>query len=329
MNRHNNRIIWIDYLKGICMLSIILNHLCGPIIYGRITYPFELVGFFFASGYTFNIRSNFRDFFITKVKTLVLPIICFGVINTILSSLYKESNIIDRLVGILIQIPGKWDDLWFLACLFTMELIFYLILTLWKNSLMRLAICLILSVIGYLSATHSSFRIPWHLENAFILIVFMWIGYLSKANNCLNINHIIKEKSHRYSPLLICIVYIISILIKKNYPIDVHLLNYGSFPLFLVSALSGLYLIIFIAKSLEQYSNTILLKFLSFIGINTLIYYAFQSKMISFTQLLFAKVGVDPETYLGVIVCCLIVNIFLIIPTQIVRKYFPFMLGKF
>mgnify|MGYP001753657006 CR=1 FL=1 len=28
------------------MIAVILNHLYGPVIYGRLTYPFELAGFF-------------------------------------------------------------------------------------------------------------------------------------------------------------------------------------------------------------------------------------------------------------------------------------------
>lgn len=41
-----HRILWIDYIKGMCMIAVILNHLYGPVIYGRLTYPFELAGFF-------------------------------------------------------------------------------------------------------------------------------------------------------------------------------------------------------------------------------------------------------------------------------------------
>ena len=125
------------------------------------------------------------------------------------------------------------------------------------------------------------------------------------------------------------VVYLSSISARKNYPIDIHLLDYGYFFIFAVSALSGLCLTTCLSKFLESFKNSILLKFLSFIGINTLVYYAFQSKVISLIQLLCSGIGFDSESYTGVIVCCLIVNVILMIPAAIIRKYFPFMLGKF
>lgn len=329
MDSRHNRILWIDYLKGICMISIILNHLDGPDFYGRITYPFELAGFFFASGYTFNPRNNFRDFLVAKLKTLVLPIFIFGLINTLISSFFKESNIADRIIGIIIQVPGKWDDLWFIACLFSMELIFYFTLKAGRNFMSQCCIYLSLPILGYLSMTYSSFRFPWHLENACIMIPFMWLGHMLKLQSNRNGNDTSGKTLRICLMALSFVVYLSSISARKNYPIDIHLLDYGNFLIFAVSALSGLCLTTCLSKFLESFKNSILLKFLSFIGINTLVYYAFQSKVISLIQLLCSGIGFDSESYTGVIVCCLIVNVILMIPAAIIRKYFPFMLGKF
>lgn len=44
------------------MIAVILNHLYGPVIYGRLTYPFELAGFFFTAGYTFDLTDSFFNF---------------------------------------------------------------------------------------------------------------------------------------------------------------------------------------------------------------------------------------------------------------------------
>lgn len=324
---HSKRIIWLDYLKGICMISIILNHINGPEIYGQITYPFELVGFFFASGFTFNPRQDFRDFFFNKVKVLALPVIIFGIINLSISCLFKEIDIYDRIIGIILQIPGKWDDLWFVACLFTMELIYYIVIKIGRSNFEQFAICLVLAFFGYLSVTYSQLRIPWHIENACLLIVFLWLGNMARKEN-----EIKSYSSCKLWMLFIIssVVYTVLIIFKKNYPIDVHLLNYGSLPLFMFSALSGLITIIFLAMILDSsLNNTIPLRFLSFIGSSTLIYYAFQSKAISTVEFLCSKIGVSYESYIGTIACCFIVTISLIIPSVIIKKYFSFLLGKF
>lgn len=309
------------------MISIILNHLGGPVFYGRVTYPFELAGFFFASGYTFNPRNNFQDFLVAKFKTLVLPIFIFGLINTLISSFFKESNIADRIIGIIIQVPGKWDDLWFIACLFSMELIFYFTLKVGRIFMFQCCIYLSLPILGYLSMTYSSFRFPWHLENACLMIPFMWIGHMLKLQS--NQNNTSRNTLRICLMALSFVVYLSSILVRKNYPIDIHLLEYGNLLIFAISALSGLYLIMCLSKFLESFKDSILLRFLSFIGINTLVYYAFQSKIISLIQLLCSGIGFDSKSYCGVICCCLIVNVILVIPAMIIRKYFPFMLGKF
>lgn len=324
---HCKRIVWLDYLKGICMISIILNHINGPEIYGQITYPFELVGFFFASGFTFNPRQDFRDFLFNKVKVLALPVIIFGITNLFISCLFKEVAISDRIIGIFLQIPGKWDDLWFVACLFTMELIYYIVLKVGRSNFEKLTICLVLSFLGYLSVTYSQIRLPWHIENACLLIGFLWLGNMARKE------YGIKPYSSckLWMSLIICsVVYTVLIILKNNYPIDVHLLNYGSLPFFMVSALSGLMTIIFLARILDSsLNNTIPLRFLSFIGSCTLLYYAFQSKAISVVELFYSKIGLSYESYVGSIICCFIVIISLIIPSVIIKKYFPFLLGKF
>ena len=54
-----SRFVWVDYVKGICMFTVIFNHLHVPDIYYRFTYPFELVGFF-GPGFTPFTRQSQR-----------------------------------------------------------------------------------------------------------------------------------------------------------------------------------------------------------------------------------------------------------------------------
>lgn len=58
----NQRILWIDYIKGICMFLVIMSHSSWPEGYDLLFSPIFLTGFFFVSGYTFNEELVFRDF---------------------------------------------------------------------------------------------------------------------------------------------------------------------------------------------------------------------------------------------------------------------------
>lgn len=324
------RILWIDYIKGLCMIAVILNHLYAPIPYGQLTYPFELVGFFFVSGYTFNLRDSFRSFLSVKTKSLLIPIITLGTINAVLSYCIKGGTLFSRLVGICIQRPGLWDDLWFVACLFIAELIFYVIWRFIPSLFSRLFICLLLSIGGYVMTRLLTSALPWHIENACIFTLFLCLGNIIKESKT-GAYLIAHSKTHKaLGVLFIAIVaYILLIFTFRNYPIDVHLQQYGSFPVFMTSALFGVYVVFHLSLLLERWQGTICLRFLSYIGANTLVYYAFQSKVISLMNGLGDKIAFPESTYIGSIVYCLLACVILMLPSFLIKRYAPIILGKF
>lgn len=69
-------------------------------------------------------------------------------------------------------------------------------------------------------------------------------------------------------------------------------------------------------------------KVLEFIGQNTLVYYAFQSKFIKVFELLATKIGFNAG---NIFVCgsvTILTALFLFVPSVIIKKYFPFLLGR-
>ncbi len=312
------------------MIAVILNHLYGPIIYGRLTYPFELVGFFFVAGYTFNLKENLWGFLRGKIKTLLVPIVIFGLINAVLSYIIKGGPFFLRVAGVFMQRPGEWDDLWFVACLFTMELIFYLVIRFTSSLFGQLIICLALSVFGYVQMTVLPIALPWHIENACILIMFLYFGYVmrksmlgSKVMTYCEVNSVWKMF------LLVLCIYLIFVLIIKNYPIDIHLHEYGQFIVFMIGAWLGLGVVFGLSLCLEKWHEKKSLRFLAFIGANTFVYYAFQSKAISVLTVFGDRIGFYSWTYIGCIVYCISVCLVLMIPSYIIKRYAPFMLGRF
>lgn len=329
-NKERKRLLWIDYVKGVCMVMVILNHLYVPEVYYRMTYPFELVGFFFVAGYTFSVKDRFAGFLLHKIRTLVVPVVCFGTINAVLSHFAKGTSIGYALVGIVLQIPGYWDDIWFVACLFTMEVMFYVLVSLVTSQTKQFLICVTLLAVGSLYTANINMRIPWHVENACMFILFLWCGYFMKRHRVGQHVLAFLQGNRCGTWLIIALaVHIAMVSIYNNSGTDIHLLRFGNFPLFYLNAMSGLVFVFCLALWLEKHSNnSAVLKFLAFVGANTLVYYAFQSKVLTLLSYVGNKLGIYYLPYFSSIVYCCIACFLLAIPALMVTKYMPFLLGK-
>lgn len=73
------RIEWVDIGKGILIILVIFGHLNAakwfPKLDGIIKwiYTFHMMAFFILSGIVFNIKCGFKEFIVTKLKTLMVP----------------------------------------------------------------------------------------------------------------------------------------------------------------------------------------------------------------------------------------------------------------
>ena len=326
MTKEKARVFWIDYLKGFCMIAIIMTHLSWPEWYARFLSPFELVGFFFVAGYTFNIKSSFREFCTIKIRTLLIPILVFGLINALLTYIYPGAILKDRLIGILCQIPGRWDDLWFVACLFTMSLIFYPIVRYIHSNMVRTIVVALIVLLGCIYTFNNGADLPWQFENASILLSFLYLGYCAKRTE-VGIKLLDKLREGKVLVGLL-ILYVLLICCYDNYPIDVHVHSYGSPLFFGISALIGTLLMTSLSMVLEHWANTRSLRCLQYIGQNTLIYYACQSKVITIFVTILAMANIHCSTYPANLLVALLVCAVLVIPTEVVNRYFPSIVGR-
>lgn len=140
----------IDFLKGIAIFLVVLAHcwiLDREIFY--IIYSFHMPLFFCISGYLFSNRRPFKEFFVTKVKTLIVPYILFFIASFIVSVtiLNREVTIIDGFKYMLLggkhcAIVCNWP-LWYLQLFFIASCLFYFITKI-KYFLFRIIIMVIL-----------------------------------------------------------------------------------------------------------------------------------------------------------------------------------------
>jgi len=169
----NNRIAWIDALKGFGMVLVILGHMTIPDIARRFIFSFHMPLFFFISGYLY--RNEFsKRWLARKIDSLLVPYVVYGMITLIVWIFVGKT---DMRTGVKTLVSGNGLGLtWFLTCLFLTELFGgCLIRVLRKRSrscVLLVAICL--ALLGYYMPL---LRLPGYLKsNVVPMATAFWVG---------------------------------------------------------------------------------------------------------------------------------------------------------
>lgn len=342
------RIEWVDMVKCICILFVVLSHLESSHIATRLRSfydPFFLSGFLFASGYTYTNNRTFKNHIISKIKGLLIPWFTFSMLNIMISSIFTfnpemHSSVINDFLVNTLQVYGYCLYMWFVAALFIAYIPFYFFVRSYENDKSRnrrayIKYSLISIILFFANRFYfrlmpeyifpwGSNRLPWHIDYIPYAICFMYFGYLFKdklENIC--------EHNKKINGMIVSFVYlllvIMSLLISNDYNILVLSL------MELIKSIFGILFIVFISKSIG--TN----KYLLFFGQNTLIYFGIHGKPLSLWEKvleLFAssfKQSLYTNELLATIYSLIIGTVFmfiLIIPAKFINKYMPFMMGK-
>lgn len=323
----NRRVKWIDKLKAISIMFVMLGHIdfC-PADWSYFYAPFFLSAFLFASGYTFNSKRTFSEFLINKIKTLILPMFSFGLItisSRLLISFNDNHSIMKDLKDFIYQIRGKNDELWFIACIFGTSILFYFVIKLINSNRNFIIAIIILALISIVYQYIIAIPLPWHIQMYGIGCFYMGLGALYKKNEYK------MKKNIRYLYFyIVTIVYVLVVYVQylyKDHP-PVTLYYFGdSLILYFITVLLGLMMIILFVNLIPDF------RLLSFIGENSFIYYAFHGKIESLLLVVFKKLNlflIVPNILL-LLILYFIMEIIILIPiTLFINKYFLFVLGK-
>lgn len=145
------RFLYIDALRGLCMILIIVLHSHLTIInynINKMMVNMELPLFFFVSGFFFNRYGCFREFLVKKVNQLVVPYFFFSFIPICLFSFLYTNRYTDPLFYILAPVKPWNTPLWFLRTLFFTYLLYYVIDKYFENKPLWLKICVIVFLVA-------------------------------------------------------------------------------------------------------------------------------------------------------------------------------------
>ena len=267
---------WIDVIKAICMIFIVMSHLpyCPKALRHFLT-PFFLTGFYFASGYVMKPLST-RKFSIKKAKTILWPWFIFSTVEIIMLSKFgnHETTIVGYIFYTLLQVKDLHESLWFFPSLFV-TLIFadYLILKFDEKRLTLIACAMLIGsrLYGMFMPVNllpwNSVCLPWHIHNVGTTSFFVIFGYLYKKYQ-------LNKKIKGYISIVFVLVYLMELYITRN-TIEVGIWNYlGLFEWILLMG-TGLAMIITVSQIKILKDSRIL----SYIGQNTLLYYALHQNL--------------------------------------------------
>lgn len=220
--------------------------------------------------------------------------------------------------------------MWFIACLFSAQCIFWAIericLSIDKNRTrkywsMLLVFFLILAIIALFYVKTINVPLPFQFENACINSLFIAFGFLCKF---------MESKIH-ISDMIFCMINFVLylILVLNNNSVSVHNAQYGSFIIYTLSAITGIFVLIILCKKMEMNSRLIhIIEIIVFIGQNTLVYYAFQSKAIKVFKIIANYLSLPQDAYIFPILITILTASVLAIPAFILGHFFPVLVGK-
>ncbi|MDD4248349.1 MAG: acyltransferase family protein [Methanosarcina sp.] len=340
MKEVNLRLRWIDTLKGIAIILVVVGHLSIYDDLGLYIYSFHMPLFFFISGYLFNMK-KYKDvpmkFLQNKAKTLLLPYLSFTAISYLfyitcdfLLRIYQPAFQIETMLGkglffnlnniFFIQKELINTPLWFLVCLFTTETLFYFISKrFYKSKYNVFFYIVILSFVGYICSSYSSIRLPWELDIAFTAIVFYATGfYFHKYYDEL----FFKKGIH-----IFLILFIMNLLIGfQNQRVNMLGLVYNNYILFYLSAFSGILVYFYLDQKIGSF------KILEYYGKNSLIILGMHYLIISILKysLIFSQKILLLSIDQNIVFLLTLIGFFvLIVPIiNIINKKFSFLLGQ-
>lgn len=142
------RLPWVDSLKGVGIILVILGHSAIPDSVHQMIYRFHMPLFFFLSGFLF--RGEFSGQWARrKVNRLLVPYFLYGLLSVAVFYVVKGFSLSEMTYGLL-ALSGI-GALWFLPCLFLAEILGAWAIARCPGGRMRILIALIIAVVGYVS----------------------------------------------------------------------------------------------------------------------------------------------------------------------------------
>ena len=282
------RIDWVDVAKGIGMICVILVHveeMFTSTPYTKLPlYTFHMPIFFFLSGYLFSIKSSFGEFLKNKCRRILLPYFCLGGIlilfdiywhgrNPFGDSWFKKDYAMYDLTQLLTQ--KRFLTLWFIACLFWLSILFYVLVRFIEKEVIRAIVVAALTIAGLCYFYFGGTALYWNIDVCLTALPFFYVGYLCKKTDFINEKILGSNKKLLFFIGFVAIDIVCAVV---NYQLtgqhlEMFFNQYAIAPLTYLGAFAGIFAVILIANVANCFP-------LRYIGANSMLFYAWHQTMM-------------------------------------------------
>lgn len=270
----NPRLDFIDIMKGLGIFLVVWGH-CSHVGWFRNDVLYYLMPmFFFVSGFLYKNGLDFKEKVKRLTKSILIPYFIFFTL-TFFYWLVIERNIRGAEYPIWFEALGLIyanytsgslnfnGALWFLPCLFILQILFFPIAKYCKSHIDKFAVLIPIYLIGWMLMSNGYEYMPWNIERACVEILMFGIGYM-----CKNLPTLLMRTKLFYRILLILSCVILRLLQSNGF--------IGEAPLYSILYYVQMFATILIFMNIGLYlSNNKLLKWL---GKNSLIIFGFQEQ---------------------------------------------------
>lgn len=263
------RIEWLDLLKGVTIYLVIFGHCITRM--GNSTYitwinilicSFHMPMFFVLSGYTLNVKYNFKEFIGKKFVSLMLPAAFFSMLlilyNIIFHMFHHDLAVYVNTISdptkmmntILFTKRSLTAGYWFLPVLFSAEIGSYCLFKYIRNKVADVAITIVLFLCALYLIDNLQVALPFGIEEALIAIPFVVIGYLLKC-----IPSILEKMNKWYFMIGYLLIFMIGNrieIIRKFGTMNMWNGDIHSPILYFINGLSGIFLLICIGIRIKN-----------------------------------------------------------------------------
>lgn len=314
------RIEYFDLAKGICMFLVVFFHLSTtfPNVHGflGILGKYRLCLFFFLSGCFFRTRDDFRTFFVKKARRLLIPYVFFYVtLSCFLPRILYDwigfnwrplqyHEFLTAFVG------NSYPNIpiWFLLCLFCINLTMYPVARLdqrWHcRGLLLLAFAMLLHVLSQTVLRNSVYLIQVVSSNCLYYVA----GFLVFTRTSL----MQPQRFNRLLPLQALVAVGLAYAFAQ-WQLPLHLAWY-------LSACSGIYAVLALCKCVVR------LPFFSFIGRNSLIVLVTHCFLYVVLCSLVRSLHLTASAKFFVLTPIVFLSYYVIVP--LMRRFLPFAIGE-
>lgn len=269
----NQRIDFIDLAKCFSILIVVVSHIYidfarydGKYMpYGDFFYTFFMPLFFLLSGMFFKDYGRFKKFAVRKTNTLVVPFLFFYLITCVLPVFVLNpmgitldgANDVSVLWAFFNQRTLTNGPLWFLLCLFWMNLMFYAVMLvatkLSKDKMaakvsLLVGISLLCGVIGFVLG-QQHLHLWMFSDTALSCLPFFCMGYILRKFT----NILYPGRWDKYLLLLVVLLAAMTYALRGGMDWYVNDPNAKSLLRIYLGGLAGTMMVLFLAKSIGRF----------------------------------------------------------------------------